>query len=191
MISVVIPTLDAARVIAPTLGALAPGLMEGMIREVIFADGGSTDDTEAIAEAVGAVFLPCHGGPAARTGAGAAAARGSWLLLLTPRARLSPDWPTAARGHIAAAPDRAGWFRRRVSGGPAARARAAAGDAAARLFGRLGDDHALLAPAAVQRAIAARAPGAPLGVAALAAALGRRRLAPLAAATVCAGEDPR
>jgi glycosyltransferase involved in cell wall biosynthesis len=188
MISVVIPTLDVAHVIGPTLGALAPGLMEGMIREVIFADGGSTDETEAVAEAVGAVFLPCPGSPAARLAAGAAAARGPWLLLLGPRHRLSRDWPEAARAHIDAAPDRAGFFRRAPGrGGAVARARAALAEFRARALGRLDDEHALLLAAALQRAAAARRPGAPLGVAALATTLGRRRLARLAAFATVAG----
>jgi glycosyltransferase involved in cell wall biosynthesis len=186
MISVVIPTLDAAPVIGPTLGALAPGLMEGMIREVIFADGGSTDDTAAVADAVGAAFLPCPGPPAARVAAGAAAARGEWLLLLPPRARLSPDWPAAARAHMAADPGRAGWFPHARSGGAAARLRAALADLGARVLGRLDDGRPLLVAAALQRAVAARAPATPAGVAALAAALGRRGLARLAATALTA-----
>ena len=54
MISVVIPTLNAALSLGPCLGALSPAVMDAMLAEVIFADGGSTDDTEEIAGATGA-----------------------------------------------------------------------------------------------------------------------------------------
>ena len=45
MLSVVIPTLNAEKSLAATLAALVPGVVEGLIREVIISDGGSTDAT--------------------------------------------------------------------------------------------------------------------------------------------------
>ena len=42
-LSIVIPTLNAAGEIGPCLGALAEALTEGLIREVILTDGGSSD----------------------------------------------------------------------------------------------------------------------------------------------------
>ncbi|MEZ5917510.1 MAG: glycosyltransferase [Parvularculaceae bacterium] len=49
-ISVVIPTLNAGRGLAEALAALVPAALDGLVREVIVADGGgSTDETLAIA----------------------------------------------------------------------------------------------------------------------------------------------
>ena len=56
MISVIIPTLDSERALLPTLAALVPGAMEGLVSEVIVADGGSRDDTAIVADAAGCNF---------------------------------------------------------------------------------------------------------------------------------------
>ena len=53
-ISVIIPTLNATDRIGPCLGALGEALFEGLIHRVIFADGGSSDGIEAVAEEIGA-----------------------------------------------------------------------------------------------------------------------------------------
>ncbi|MBW8733828.1 MAG: glycosyltransferase, partial [Asticcacaulis sp.] len=53
MISVVIPTLDAEDHLVRTLTALMPGVVEGLIKEVVIVDGGSTDATLEIAESTG------------------------------------------------------------------------------------------------------------------------------------------
>ena len=53
-LSVIIPTLNAAGDLPLCLESLLPGLEAGLIREVIVADGGSTDATAAIADACGA-----------------------------------------------------------------------------------------------------------------------------------------
>ena len=50
MISVVIPTLNAADRIGPTLGALSPAILDPILSEVILTDGGSTDDVAEIAD---------------------------------------------------------------------------------------------------------------------------------------------
>ena len=51
MISVVIPTLNAQRDLVPTLSALVPAVVDGIVQEAIISDGGSTDDTYVIADA--------------------------------------------------------------------------------------------------------------------------------------------
>lgn len=53
MISVVIPTLNAARSLPDALAPLVKGVIADLVKEVIIADGGSTDDTLAVADAVG------------------------------------------------------------------------------------------------------------------------------------------
>jgi hypothetical protein len=82
----------------------------GLLREVIFADGGSTDDTEAIADATGARFLTAPPGEGPQFVAGLAAAKGPWALALRPGAVLGETWVRQAERHMAAAPTSAAWF---------------------------------------------------------------------------------
>ena len=56
-ISVIIPTLNAAGALRRSLPGIASLGALSMLREVIFADGGSSDETAAIAEAAGALFV--------------------------------------------------------------------------------------------------------------------------------------
>lgn len=93
MISVVIPTLNSEHALVPTLSALVPAAMSGVVREVVIADGGSTDKTAAIAEDAGAKWVAC---PSANRGAqlrlGAAAATAPWLLFLHADTQLEAGW---------------------------------------------------------------------------------------------------
>ena len=101
MISVVIPTLNAAASLPATLAALAPGRETGLIQEVLISDGGSTDSTRTIAQAAGARVLT---GPAGRGGQlqrGAVAAGGEWLLFLHADTVLDPEWLFAAEDFVA------------------------------------------------------------------------------------------
>ena len=110
-LSVVIPTLDAADRLGPTLAALAEGLTEGLIRELILSDGGSSDGIERVADDVGARLVT---GPASRGGQlrrGTQAARGDWLLLLHADTVLARGWTREVRRHMEAAPEAAGFFR--------------------------------------------------------------------------------
>lgn len=119
-LSVVIPTLDAAGRLGPTLAALTEGLTGGLIRELILSDGGSSDGIERIADDVGARLVT---GPASRGGQlrrGAEAARGDWLLLLHADTVLAEGWTRAARRHMEARPDAAGFFRLRFDAAGAA-----------------------------------------------------------------------
>lgn len=109
-LSVVIPTVDASRALGPTLGALSAALFEGLIREVILADGGSTDDTALIAEETGCRLVTAPRGRGTQLRAGAEAASGEWLLFLHADTNLPEGWPASVRAHIAAYPGKAGWF---------------------------------------------------------------------------------
>ena len=110
-ISIILPTLNAADGIGPCIAALVPGVVEGLVRELIIADGGSRDGIELVAEAAGARLLigaPGRGGQLRR---GAEAAQGEWLLFLHADTVLSADWVSVARRHLREAPEAAGWFR--------------------------------------------------------------------------------
>jgi glycosyltransferase involved in cell wall biosynthesis len=100
MISVVIPTLNAEHVLAPTLAALVPAVVGGQVQEAILADGGSSDDTRVISDAAGTVLIDVTRGRAAQLSAGAAKARGDWLLFLEANAVLEPGWAEEAQAFI-------------------------------------------------------------------------------------------
>ena len=98
-LSVVIPTLDADATLAATLAALAEG--EALIGEIVVADGGSRDGTVAAAQAAGARIVRAAPGRGPQLAAGAAAARGAWLLFLHADTRLGPGWAGATARFIA------------------------------------------------------------------------------------------
>lgn len=112
-VSVVVPTLNAAPDLGPMLGALSEALFDGLIREVIIADGGSTDGIRAISEATGARLVEAPPGRGTQLAAGCRAAEGAWLLVMHADTLLPEGWSRHVRQHIARCPDRAGWFRLR------------------------------------------------------------------------------
>ena len=106
-LSIVIPALDSAGCLTRTLDALAGGG-----GEIIVADGGSRDGTPALARSLGARVVTSAPGRGAQLMAGAAAARGRWLLFLHADTRLSPGWRDAAGKFMAAGGEaRAAAFR--------------------------------------------------------------------------------
>jgi rSAM/selenodomain-associated transferase 2 len=96
MISVIIPTLDAEATLAPTLAALIPAAVEGLVRDVVIADGGSRDRTLQIAENAGVDIVTAPAGRGTQLRAGAARARQPWLLFLHADTELEPGWEHAA-----------------------------------------------------------------------------------------------
>ncbi|MEM8789470.1 MAG: TIGR04283 family arsenosugar biosynthesis glycosyltransferase [Pseudomonadota bacterium] len=174
-ISVLIPTLNAAPHLGPTLACLTEGLTAGLIREVILSDGGSTDDIAQIAEGVGARLMtgpPGRGGQLARA---AAAARGDWLLALHADSRPAPGWAGAVQAHIAGHADRAGYFDLRFDRtGPAPRLVAGWANLRARAARLPYGDQGLLMPAALYRHVGGYRDMPLMEDVALARALGRR-----------------
>lgn len=121
-LTVIIPALNAAADLPPALESLLPGLEAGLIREVLLADGGSNDTTRAIAGAAGVDVIDAPRSRAAQLRAGAAAARGEWLLFLPAQTALSRDWPERAVAHMAARSGMAAAFTLKFrSDAPAAR----------------------------------------------------------------------
>jgi rSAM/selenodomain-associated transferase 2 len=100
MISVVIPTFNAETTLGPTLAALVPAVVDGVVQEAIVVDGGSIDETCAIAEAAGTRLIRAPWGRGSQLQAGAAAARGDWLLFLHADTVLQPGWVDEVKGFM-------------------------------------------------------------------------------------------
>lgn len=117
MLTVIIPTLDSEPVLAATLASLVTAAADGVVREVMIADGGSRDATAEIADATGCAFFEGHGpgGMTMREGA-RLARRGEWLLFLSAGVSLEAGWHHDAaafveRAERAGRADRAAIFR--------------------------------------------------------------------------------
>jgi Glycosyl transferase family 2 len=92
MLSVIIPAHNSERALVSTLAALVPGATAGIVAEVLVADGGSQDETAAVADVAGCDFMVVDGPPGRRLKAAAAKARAPWLLFLRPGAMLDAPW---------------------------------------------------------------------------------------------------
>ncbi len=99
-ISVIIPTLNTANTIGPTLACLYEGMEKSLVCEVIFADGGSVDDIAQIANSVGAKLIKTPKGRGCQLRKGAKSAKGQWLLFIHADTVLSPNWATVMRAHL-------------------------------------------------------------------------------------------
>ena len=88
-LTIVVPVLNEAATLAARLAALAPLRERGA--ELLVVDGGSDDDTLAIAETHTQRALVAPRGRASQLNAGACAARGEVLLLLHADTRLPQD----------------------------------------------------------------------------------------------------
>ncbi|MBO9474896.1 TIGR04283 family arsenosugar biosynthesis glycosyltransferase [Shimia sp. R10_1] len=108
-LSVIIPTLNAEQALPACLGALYAGVSAGVLRELIVVDGGSEDQTLAIADEVGAKIIrttPSRGGQLRQ---GGELATGDWLLFVHADTVLSENWVEAVEARLGQ-PDKAGWF---------------------------------------------------------------------------------
>lgn len=100
MISVVIPTRNAGHRLAATLTALVPAVVDGIVREVIIVDCGSTDATAAIADSAGARVIQASEGRGLQMLAGAQEARHPWLLFLHADTVLEAGWHEEAASFV-------------------------------------------------------------------------------------------
>jgi rSAM/selenodomain-associated transferase 2 len=96
MISVVIPTLNADDGLSACLSALVPAAVDGLIREVIVVDGGSSDRTLKIIEQSGAELVHSKPGRGVQLALGAARARQPWLLFIHADTVLETGWEREA-----------------------------------------------------------------------------------------------
>ena len=108
-LSVIIPTLNAADTLAGLIDQLRAS---AVVSEIIIADGGSSDETVAIAAATGAQIVSAMRGRGNQLAAGADAAAGDWFLFLHADCRLAPDWEASVAAFLSApeAASRAGYF---------------------------------------------------------------------------------
>ena len=101
MISVIIPTLNCEATLPACLSALIPAVVDGLVREVIIADGGSSDRTGQIAESSGADRVSAGPARSNQLIAGAEKARFPWLLFLPPDTIPGAGWEREVETHIA------------------------------------------------------------------------------------------
>ena len=100
MLSVIIATLNNERALVRTLSALVPAAATGVVREVIVADGGSTDATVEIADLAGCDITTSGETLEKRLAAAASKARSDWLMFLRPGVIPDPTWADEIRQFV-------------------------------------------------------------------------------------------
>lgn len=95
MLTVLIETHNDEEGLARTLGSLVAGSVEGVVREVLVYDRASTDQTVLVADHAGCGVISDGDLQGALRHA-----RGDWLLLLEPGARLTDGWTEAVMLHM-------------------------------------------------------------------------------------------
>ena len=172
MLSVVVPTLNAAATLEDCLARLSD------VRDVVVVDGGSRDSTQAIAAASGARLVVTEPGRGGQLRLGAEAARGDWLLFLHADTILAPGWRAAAERHMAGGEGGAACFRFRLAD-PVWQARWVERAVAARvaLFGLPYGDQGLLIPRSLYDRVGGYRPLPLMEDVDLVRRIGRRRLA--------------
>jgi len=186
MISVIIPTLNAARLLPPAFQSLFDAAMDGLVSEVIVSDCGSTDATLEIADAAGATVI--EAGHGQQRLAGELAAKKPWLLFLEPGHVIEKGWEDEIRSFVAKGESRAAAFRIRLRGnGIGARFREGFAAVRFRLSGQPPKGQALLVPVRLLEKAGGFASTPPDGEAGLLRLLGRERVYRLKAAVFVAG----
>ena len=103
MLSVIVATHESERILVPTLSALVPGAMSGLVTEVVVADAGSADATAEVADIAGCRFMVAEGDPGSRLQDAARSTRTPWLMFVRAGLIPEPGWMAAAEGFMQAA----------------------------------------------------------------------------------------
>jgi rSAM/selenodomain-associated transferase 2 len=116
VLSIIIPTLNAAKGLSATVASIED---RGMTTEILVVDGGSTDGTVELAKSLGARVLTAPSGRGGQLSAGATAAKGGWLMFLHADTILGPNWSKAATDFMASSKsaNRTGYFNFRLDDG--------------------------------------------------------------------------
>ena len=102
MLSAIISTRESERSLVPTLNALFPAVMTGLLAEVIVADAGSRDATREVADIAGCQFLSSEAPLGERLKSAVAESRAAWLLFLPAGSiLLDASWVDAVQSFIA------------------------------------------------------------------------------------------
>jgi hypothetical protein len=122
-LSVVVPTLNEAGMIGACLDSIAASVNAGPTPEVIVADGGSADETVALAHALGAKTVAADKGRGGQIRAGIEAASGDVVLVLHADCRLAHGTPGRILRALTACPEALGGAAgmRFVEGSPGTR----------------------------------------------------------------------
>jgi glycosyltransferase involved in cell wall biosynthesis len=104
MLSVIVATNESERVLVRTLSCLVAGATSGLIRDVVLADAGSTDDTAEIADIAGCGFVALPGPLGPRLAGAAARVRGEWLMFVSAGAEFDTGWVGEVTHFIERAP---------------------------------------------------------------------------------------
>ena len=200
MISVIIATRNSETELVHALSALVPAAAEGVIREVIVVDGGSSDNTEKVADAAGCVWIGRgNASRSERLAYGASmASRGDWLLFLRPETLLESGWHHEAQAFIERAarasngPRTAASFRLRYEAfGLSARVSESFAALRSQLLGMPYGNQGLLISRQFYQKLGGHRPLPELEDLDIAKRIGRGRMVFLRAAAVSSGEPER
>jgi len=100
MISVVLFASEDLQGLAAQMAMLVPAAVDGLVKEVILV-GNSEPGVEALVEDSGARLVLVDGDASTRLAAGAAAARGDWILTLRSAPLLREGWREPVEKHLA------------------------------------------------------------------------------------------
>ncbi|MFC7065380.1 glycosyl transferase [Brucella rhizosphaerae] len=95
MFSILVVTRNSEKLLANTLSALVPAVIDGLLRRVVVVDQDSDDETKLVAEGAGCAL--CSEDQLTEALAGL---RTDWLLMLLPGAILADGWEDAVRRHM-------------------------------------------------------------------------------------------
>lgn len=100
MLSVIVATNESERTLVPTLSALVPGALSGLVTEVVVADAGSKDATAEVADIAGCRFMIVEGAIGPRLKDAALTTRTPWLMFMRAGLIPEPGWMAAAENFM-------------------------------------------------------------------------------------------